>query len=88
METLNLSIKCCYSLDVPIILSFYSCLGLNLVLQQVVIVSLTMKKSNDIPNCKSSKQSRSIDQQCIEIQDKTSSIKDDQKNLVLMLTVF
>ncbi|KAJ6707206.1 hypothetical protein OIU85_027547 [Salix viminalis] len=51
----------------------------NPVLQQVVIVSLTMKKSNDIPNCKSSKQSRSIDQQCIEIQDKTSSIKHDQK---------
>ncbi|KAF9683699.1 hypothetical protein SADUNF_Sadunf04G0041400 [Salix dunnii] len=80
METLNLSIKFCYSLDVPIVLSFYSCPGLNLVLQQVVIVSLTIRKSNDIPNCKSNKQSRSIDQQCIEIQDKTSSIKGDEKN--------
>lgn len=74
------NLKFCYPLDVPIILSFYSCLGLNLILQQVVIVSLTIKKSNDIPNCKSNKKSRSIDHQCIEIQDKTSSIKDDEKN--------
>ncbi|KAJ6999254.1 hypothetical protein NC653_010057 [Populus alba x Populus x berolinensis] len=51
-----------------------------LVIFQVVIVSLTIKKSNDIPNCKSNKKSRSIDHQCVEIQDKTSSIKDDEKN--------
>ncbi|XP_010999787.1 PREDICTED: sodium-dependent phosphate transporter 1-like [Populus euphratica] len=50
------------------------------ILSLVVIVSLTIKKSNDIPNCKSNKKSRSIDHQCIEIQDKTSSIKDDEKN--------
>ncbi|KAL3596587.1 hypothetical protein D5086_008224 [Populus alba] len=49
-------------------------------LSLVVIVSLTIKKSNDIPNCKSNKKSRSIDHQCVEIQDKTSSIKDDEKN--------